>query len=149
MVMILESSHTMLWLVSHMCSAKVDFELLELETSLSCSFRRVQNWRFVWPRYTFSQSPHGIEYTACVFRLLGTRSLGFATICLNVRKGFRATWMPQLFCSALPDCFRNSLNVRDCCKTFHSGITLWRVSISQGWTPQTITEKALRIIVFF
>ena len=32
--MILESSRAMLWLVSHMCSARADFELLELETTL-------------------------------------------------------------------------------------------------------------------
>ena len=31
--MILESSHAMLWLVSHTCSAKADFELLKLETA--------------------------------------------------------------------------------------------------------------------
>ena len=98
--MILESSHAMLWalwLVSHTCSAKADFKLLKLETAIWCSsFRRVQNWRFVWPRYTFSQSPHGIEYTPCVFWSVGTRSLGFAKMCPNVWKGFRATLIPQL-----------------------------------------------------
>ena len=47
------------------------------------------------------------------------------------------------------DRFRSSLNVRDYCKTFHSGITLCKITISQGWTPQTIMEKALRIFFFF
>jgi hypothetical protein len=47
-------------------SAKADFPLSKVETAFWCSFSRVPNWRLDWPKYSFSQSPHGIEYTARV-----------------------------------------------------------------------------------
>ena len=79
------------------------FWAIRIRNSLWCFFRRVQSWRFVWPKYTFSQSPHGIEYTACVFRSIGQRSLGSAKICSNVWNGFRAKLLRTLLIvSAIP-----------------------------------------------
>ena len=95
--MTLESFHAMLWFVWHTCSAKADFELSKIETAFWCSFKRVPNWRFVSPRYSFSQSPHGMEYTTFVFCLVATQFLDLAKICPNVWKGFKATIIPQLF----------------------------------------------------
>jgi hypothetical protein len=44
------------------CSAKADFPLSKVETAFWCSFSRVPNWRLDWPKYSFLQSPHGIDY---------------------------------------------------------------------------------------
>ena len=66
-VMTLESFHAILWFDWHTYSGRTDFELSKIETAFWRSFKLVRNWRFVTPRCSFSQSPHGIEYTTCVF----------------------------------------------------------------------------------
>ena len=80
--MILESSHAMLWLVLHTCSAKADFELLKLETALWCSFRRVQNWPFCLTQIYF------LAITAW-YRVY---SMCFVQTCTNW------SWPERLFC---------------------------------------------------
>ena len=103
----------MLWLVSHTCSAKANFELLELETALqTCA------------KLTFCLTQIYFLGITAWYRSVGTRSVGFAKICPNVRKGFRTTLIPQLLKtlligSAIPWMY----NVRDYCKTFHRGIS--------------------------
>ena len=85
-------------------------------------------------------------YSMC-FLISRNAILGFRKNMSQCLKGFQGNLDTTIIKNS-PDWFRNSLNVRDYCKTFHSGITLWRVAMSQGWTPYTILEKALRIIVF-
>ena len=71
--------------------------LTDIETAFWCSFKGVPNWRFVLPRYSFPQPPHGIVYAKCVFCLISTRSFSLAKICPNIWRGFKATFIPQLF----------------------------------------------------
>ena len=60
MVIILDLSHPIAWLVRHVCSDKAEFSFLQKKTAFWCSFKRVPNWRLVCPIYSLSQSLHGI-----------------------------------------------------------------------------------------
>ena len=84
----------MLWLVSHACSAKADFVLLELETALECSFR---------------QSPHSIELQH-VFSDRSKRDLGFCKNMFQRLKAFQGNLDTRIIDNS-PDWFHNSLKV--------------------------------------
>ena len=75
-------------------------------------------------------------YSMC-FPISRNAILGFRKNMSQRSKGFQGNLDTTIIKNSY-DWFCNSLNVRDYCKTFHSGITLWKVAISQGWTPQTI-----------
>ena len=72
-------------------------------------------------------------YSMC-FLISGNAILGLCKNMSQCLKGFQGN-LDTTISKNSPDWFRNSLNVRDYCKTFHRRITLWRVAISQGWTP--------------
>ena len=65
-------------------------------------------------------------YSMC-FLISRNAILGFRKNTSQCLKGFLGNLDTTIFKKS-PDWFRNSLNVRDYCKTFHSGIILWRVA---------------------
>ena len=95
--MILELSHEMLWLVSHTCSAKADFELLELETALqTCA------------KLTFCLIQIYFVGITAWYRSVGTRVSQKMSEC---PEGFQDNLDTTIIKNS-PDWFRNSLNVQ-------------------------------------
>ena len=129
--MILESSHAMLWLVSHTCSAKADFELLKLKTALLSDVCKT-GVLFDPDIYFLAITAWYRVYSMC-FLISRNAILGFRKNMSQCPKGFQGNLDTTVIKNS-PDWFRNSLNVRDYCKTFRSGITLWRVPLY--FTPQ-------------
>ena len=61
LVIILDLSHSIIWLVKHVCSDRAEFSFLPKKTAFSCSFKCVANLRLVCLMYSLSQSLQGIE----------------------------------------------------------------------------------------
>ena len=68
MVIILELSHPIVWLVRHVCSEKAEFSFLQRKTTFWCSFNRVP---------TFGLSDVFVATVIARNRIIGVGSLFF------------------------------------------------------------------------
>ena len=125
----------MLWFVSHTCSSKADFKNSPLMFLQACA-----KLTFCLTQIYFLAVTAWYRVHSVCFPIGRNAILGFRKNMSQRPKGFQGN-LDTTIVKNSPDWFRNSLNVRDYCKTFHSGITLWRVSISQGWMPQNLLPQ--------
>ena len=103
LVIVLDLSHPIVWLVRHVCSDKTDFPFLQNKIAFSNV-------------YSLLQSLQGIEWMVSVCCSFVTGSLALAKICPEVWKGALSNFNVVAIQNYL-DGFRNNLNVRNNSKT--------------------------------